>query len=297
MSAITTGGDRINGIANKNAEERYGAAIILRLIHKFDASPHNLSNFGGGRISQSSMASMLSLKVSSISLIFLSFQLGSGAFVLHRVRLDSEFLSHKQPRLCSRSPTQLSRCSVDSATAIQRWPPSFVEKVLSASHPEPESAAPFKKLEAPGPFERAIKKPAGTIAIIGSIKRTDPAFEKPINLFKTVGEISAALHDARVAAIAVWTDAELCTPRPPSAPIAPQFSAAGYNRFESIVNKVIASINVIVSVVIIIVFSAPFRRHGSGTGRPLPPPRRAPAPGPQQPGSRASLTNDGRERH
>ena len=61
----------------------------------------------------------------------------------------------------------------------------------------------------PGPFERAIKKPAGTMAIIGSIKRSDPSIEKLINGFKSANEISAALHDAKVAAIACWTDPEL----------------------------------------------------------------------------------------
>ena len=60
---------------------------------------------------------------------------------------------------------------------------------------------------------KAIKKPAGTIAIMAEIKRKDPGtpdLEFPI---PSIQELSQCLNTAKVQSIAVWTDEQVVTPR------------------------------------------------------------------------------------
>ncbi len=155
----------------------------------------------------------------SISLIFLGLSVVSEAFVISRQYSVIKSLdSRRDVQLCVRSSrTEIEHpihWSMETIAQNKRWPSSLIERKLSAVYPTSQSDAPPKTLQIPGPFERAIKKPTGTMSIIGSIKRSDPSFEKPINGFKNTNEISAALHDAKVAAIACWTDQELSVPNP-----------------------------------------------------------------------------------
>jgi hypothetical protein len=152
----------------------------------------------------------------SAAMILLSFENGSSAFSALQSCPQSTFslpprFGHlHRAQTCSRRATSL-RCSAETALPTDRWPAHYVERKLSVVSPalDPAPAAP-KKPDGPGPFERAVKKPTGTMSIIGSIKRSDPALQAPINDFKSAAEISAALHDAKVSAIACWIDKEMC---------------------------------------------------------------------------------------
>lgn len=157
----------------------------------------------------------VSPRILLFSFIILWLNVETLAFVISNQYYAVQSLGSKRMGLsCSSrfsrpSKGHILRCSVETAALNKRWPNSLIERKLSAHYPTPQSEVPPKKLDVPGPFERAIKKPAGTMAIIGSIKRSDPSIEKLINGFKSANEISAALHDAKVAAIACWTDPEL----------------------------------------------------------------------------------------
>lgn len=58
-------------------------------------------------------------------------------------------------------------------------------------------------------FFKTIKKPKGTVAIVGEIKRKDPTDPEFAVNMPDAAECSKAFHDCKIAAVAVWVDEEL----------------------------------------------------------------------------------------